>query len=54
MDKKYKDYYVSYSGSTIVRAENEDEACELATSQIHLEEINAYEIKEDGSIVGLS
>ena len=49
MSDEYKDYYVSYRGSTIVRARNEDEACELAASQISLDEINAYEMNEDGN-----
>ena len=49
MNEEYKDYYVSYGGSTIVSARNEDEACELAADQINLEEINAYEMKKDGN-----
>jgi len=45
-----KQYYVSYSGSLFVEAETEDEACELATSQISLSEINAYEVDDKGNI----
>ena len=48
-----KTYYVSYSGSTIVEAMNEDEACELAADKISLAEINAYEMDENGEIKGL-
>ena len=48
-----KTYYVSYKGSMIVEAENEDEACEIAADQISLDEIDAYEMKDDGTIVGL-
>ena len=40
---KKKSYYVSFKGSVIVEASNEDEACELAADQISLDEINAYE-----------
>lgn len=43
-------YYVSYSGSTIVDADNEDEACELALDEISIEDINAYLIQEDGTM----
>lgn len=50
---KKKTYYVSYSGSTIVEAMNEDEACELAADKISLAEINAYEMDENGEIKGL-
>ena len=35
-------------------AETEDEACEIAANQISLDEINAYEMKDDGTIVGLN
>lgn len=48
-----KKYYVSYKGNMIVEAENEEEACEIAADQISLDEINAYEVKEDGTIVAL-
>lgn len=48
-----KDYYVSYRGAMVVSAENEDEACEIAASKISLDEINAYEMNEDGSLKGL-
>ena len=48
-----KTYYVSYKGSMIVEAENEDDACEIVADQIGLDEINAYEMKDDGTIVGL-
>ena len=48
-----KTYYVSYKGCMIVDAETEDEACEIAANQISLDEINAYEMKDDGTIVGL-
>ena len=43
---KKKSYYVSFKGSVIVEASNEDEACELAADQISLDEINAYEINK--------
>lgn len=43
--KEEKDYYVSYSGSNIVRAINADEACELALDKIDIYEINAYPTK---------
>ena len=49
MSDEYKYYYVSYRGSTIVSARDEDEACELAASQISLDDINAYEMNEDGN-----
>lgn len=45
-----KQYYVTYSGSLFIDAENDDEACEKATSQISLSEINAYEVDEAGNI----
>ncbi|WP_303872021.1 hypothetical protein [Acetobacterium wieringae] len=45
-----KQYYVTYSGSLYIDAENEEEACELAASQISLSEIDAYEVDEDGNI----
>lgn len=48
-----KKYYISYRGSMIVEAENEDEACEIAADRISLDEINAYEVKDDGTIEGL-
>ena len=48
-----KTYYVSYKGCMTVEAENKDEACEIAAGQISLDEINAYEMKDDGTIVGL-
>jgi hypothetical protein len=51
--EEYKYYYVSYSGSTIVSARNEDEACELAADQINLEDINAYETDENGFLIDL-
>ena len=50
---KKKSYYVSFKGSVIVEASNEDEACELAADQISLDEINAYEMDENGEIIGL-
>ena len=50
---KKKLYYVSFKGSVIVEASNEDEACELAADQISLDEINAYEMDENGEIIGL-
>lgn len=46
-----KSYYVTYSGSTVVEAKNEDEACELAADMISLDEINAYELCNDGSFI---
>ena len=45
-----KQYFVTYSGSLFIEAENEEEACELAASQISLNEINAYEVDDDGNI----
>lgn len=48
-EEEYKDYYVSYRGSTIVSARDEDEACEIAMNEMSIEEINAYEMKEDGN-----
>lgn len=48
-----KKYYVSYRGSMIVEAENEDEACEIAADLFSLDEVKAYEMKDDGTIVGL-
>ena len=45
-----KYYYVSYSGSTYVEAENEDEACQLAMDKMTCDEINAYEVSENGTI----
>lgn len=45
-----RDYYVSYSGSNVVRAITSDEACELALDQIDIDEINAYPMNEDGEI----
>lgn len=45
-----KKYYVSYSGSTIVFAKDEDEACEIAADKISLDEINAHLMRDDGSI----
>lgn len=50
-NREYKDYYVSYSGSTIVSARDEDEACELAADNINLEEINAYEMNDNGDLI---
>lgn len=47
---KKKTYYVSFRGSVIIEAKNEEEACELAADNISLDEINAYEMDEDGSI----
>ena len=43
-------YCVSYSGSMIVDADNEDEAYEVALNKIILDDINAYPIQEDGTI----
>lgn len=43
-------YYVSYSGSMIVDADNEDEAYEVALNKIILDDINAYPIQEDGTM----
>lgn len=46
-----KTYYVTYSGSATIEAENEDDACEIALSKISIDEVNAYEIDENGNIV---
>lgn len=46
-----KSYYVTYSGSTVVEAENEDEACELGVDNLSLDEVNAYEMSDDGELV---
>lgn len=45
-----KQYYVTYSGSLFIDAEDEEEACELAASQISLNQIDAFEVDEDGNI----
>ncbi len=45
-----KQYYVTYSGSLFIEAENEEEACELAASQVSLNEIDAFEVDKDGNI----
>ncbi len=45
-----KQYFVTYSGSLFIEAESEEEACELAASQISLSEINAYEVDDNGNI----
>jgi len=45
-----KQFFVTYSGSLFIEAENEEEACELAASQISLNGINAYEVDDDGNI----
>ena len=45
-----KEYYVSYSGSSIVRALNEDEVCERALNELSIDEVNAYLMNEDGTI----
>lgn len=45
-----KEYYVSYSGSSIVSAFNEDEACERVLNKIDIDEVNAYLMNEDGTI----
>ena len=48
--KTEKEYYVSYSGSGIVMALSEDEACERALNNIDIEEVNAYLMNDDGTI----
>lgn len=44
------EYYVSYSGSTVVWASNGDKACELALDRLSIDEINAYLMNKDGTI----
>ena len=46
-----KKYFVSYSGATIVEAENADQACEIAMSEMQLDEIDAYEMDKNGNII---
>ena len=46
-----RQYYVTYSGSTIIEAENEDEACELALDKMSIDELNAYELDENGAVL---
>lgn len=45
-----KEYYVSYSGSGVVMALSEDEACERALNELSIDEINAYPMNEDGTL----
>lgn len=45
-----RDYYVSYSGSNVVRSLNADEACERALNELSIDEINAYPMNENGEI----
>lgn len=44
-------YYVTYSGSTVVEAKNEDEACELGVDNLSLDEVNAYEVFDNENVV---
>lgn len=46
-----KKYFVSYFGSTIVEAEDEDDACEIATENPELKKIYAYEIDKEGYLL---
>lgn len=46
-----KKFLVSYSGATIVEAENADQACEIAMSEMQLDEIDAYEMDKNGNII---
>lgn len=45
-----KSYYVTYSGSTVVEAENEYEACELGVDNLSLDEVNAYEVFDNENV----
>lgn len=45
-----KEYYVSYSGSSVVTALNEDEACERALNKLSIDDVNAYLMNKDGTI----
>ena len=46
-----KQYFVRFSGTAIVEAEDEDDACKIATENPEFDEIDAYEIDKEGYLL---